>query len=729
MADALNRGKELYQLKGCVGCHRYEGYDRESEGLFNTRQTVKNLEIERSNNLREIDRVTKAADTAASNEEAQRLYARADNLRVSNSQIDAKIDQLQIQARFLMQDQKKIGPNLKEIKVKLKKEWLPFWLEKTHEFRPDTKMPQFRLSKEEVQAISAFLWQSALEGAAPEQQPGDSQKGKQSIESRGCLACHSIEESDKKHGGEFAANLSRLGEKANLNYIVRWISNPRERTRPYCPKEKKDIGPEDYEKKGLPFKFDANNTKCPNCNSEMQVQNMTVMPDFRLSAQEVRDIATYLIQDQGLNKSGASYSDVSFMDDPNLKAKGLAMVKNYGCASCHEIAGLEDAGRIGTELTKEGSKPIERLDFGRLEHDFKHKGQYNHKTFFENKLAKPEIYDTGKEKAPQDRLKMPKPNLSEADISALTTFLLGSSETTMPASFMFNPTDHRKDVQEGMWVIKKYNCMGCHKVAIGQNTILQALTQYQGDGREKLPPRLTSQGARVDPRWLMKFLNNPALSDAETDRNGVRSYLDVRMPTFNFSPNELQALVRFFAAASAQAEPYIPTQLEAISEEEKNLGRQLFTSKAAPCLKCHLTGDAAHDKTASAPNFLIASERLKPEWTARWLLDPALIDPGTAMPSGLFEKKGDRWVLKGELPSTFEGYTRDHVELLVRYMFQLTPDEQRKISAASPGGGPTAFNRYNPRTTMAKQQKDRGIVLRMSKGVEQARARGYIVSH
>jgi len=37
--------------------------------------------------------------------------------------------------------------------------------------------------------------------------------------------------------------------------------------------------------------------------------------------------------------------------------------------------------------------------------------------------------------------------------------------------------------------------------------------------------------------------------------NGVRIYLKARMPTFNFSPNELRTLVRFFQAGSSQQEP------------------------------------------------------------------------------------------------------------------------------------------------------------------------------
>jgi hypothetical protein len=61
-------------------------------------------------------------------------------------------------------------------------------------------------------------------------------------------------------------------------------------------------------------------------------------------------------------------------------------------------------------------------------------------------------------------------------------------------------------------------------------------------------------------------------------------------------------------------------------------------------LKCHITGDPSRDAKAIAPNFLLAAERLKPDWTLRWLLDPSQISPGTAMPSGLFRKDGERWI-------------------------------------------------------------------------------------
>jgi hypothetical protein len=251
---------------------------------------------------------------------------------------------------------------------------------------------------------------------------------------------------------------------------------------------------------------------------------------------------------------------------------------------------------------------------------------------------------------------------------------------------MYRPRDTRRDIQDGWWVITKYNCMGCHQVHIGQQSVLQNLPQYEAQNKIKLPPPLIGEGARVDPNWLAHFLENPALSKTDLNRNGVRSYLQVRMPTFSFSDDEIQKLVRFFAGLSSQAQPYLPPKLEALTETDRAMARQLFTSPGAPCLKCHATGNAAHDKNASAPNFLLARERLKPAWTLRWITDPAKIAPGTAMPSGLFRKEEGRWIFNGALPASFTGFAKDHADLLVRYMFQLTPEEQRLLLGRTPAG-------------------------------------------
>jgi cytochrome c2 len=794
-ANVLTKGKDLFQERGCVGCHRYEGFDRETDGLANSRQLTKQLEEQLAANDREARQLDAEAGTVADETEAQGKLARAVSLRVTNSQLEARIEQLNVQARYLMQDQKKVGPNLKDVRLKLRKEWIPAWLKDPQGFRPGTKMPTFwylnpdhELSKNikqnadnERAAIAAYLWQSSFEGQAPKQEPGDATHGKELFETKGCMACHSIGEGvENQVGGTFAANLTRVGEKADFNYIVRWIYNPRERWAPYCPKEKRDLTRADYEKNNKPYRFDTHgHSKCPNDGAELQVQNMTVMPNFRLTEQDSRDIATYLFS---LGK-GTQWPDASYMDDPKLKDQGGYLIKQYGCANCHEIRGFEDEQRIGKELTAEGATPIERLDFALLTHDAEkninpftekkyearegmQESWYNRKGFFEHKLEEPGIYDKGKEKEPRDHLRMPDPYLTPEWKNALTTFLLGSvgaEGANVPASFFYEATDRRKDIQEGWWVIKKYNCMGCHSVQVGQKSVLQELPQYlTPEGKDQLPPALMTEGARVDPNWLLRFLTDPSLSNGSedptvrahsgmagrnnggqpggnqsgggatgnqtqgggtasdqpqgdgsgaaaattgannagaaqpnndsqemppqpgADKNGVRLYLKARMPTFNFSPNELRTLVRFFLAVSSQQEPFIKEPVNELTDQERNLARQLFTSQQAPCLKCHLTGNPEHDKNASAPNFLQAGERLKPGWTFRWLLDPQKVIPGTAMPSELFKRDGERWVFNGELPDSFNDYKGDHADLLVRYMLQLTPAEQARLAAGSP---------------------------------------------
>jgi hypothetical protein len=121
-----------------------------------------------------------------------------------------------------------------------------------------------------------------------------------------------------------------------------------------------------------------------------------------------------------------------------------------------------------------------------------------------------------------------------------------------------------------------------------------------------------------------------------------------------------------------------------LTAKEKEMARILFSSTAAPCLKCHTTGDPTHDKIATAPNFLLAKERLKPDWVERWITDPAAISPGTSMPSGLFKQQDNRYVFAGPTPPTFNGYDGDHRKLLTDYIFQLTAEEQRRVAASMP---------------------------------------------
>jgi mono/diheme cytochrome c family protein len=69
-----------------------------------------------------------------------------------------------------------------------------------------------------------------------------------------------------------------------------------------------------------------------------------------------------------------------------------------------------------------------------------------------------------------------------------------------------------------------------------------------GKSRAVLPPPLVREGERVQPDWLYKFLLNPIAVRPE-------SYMLLRMPKFNMSPEEARALVNYFAAVSRTTNP------------------------------------------------------------------------------------------------------------------------------------------------------------------------------
>ena len=677
LAGVLNAGKQLFHHQSCWGCHPREGFDTEPKAIRDTQKAVADLEARREETRLQKARAEKQGDDSESQEEATRLYAEAIALTLSEADIDAQLDRLRSRISELMMEVKRPAPDLKEVRLKLRREWVPVWIQNPHSFRLTTKMPRFELGDDQHKAISAFIWQSGIRADLPGQAAGDPDEGKALFETRGCMACHSIGEGDEERGGTFAANLSRVGEKANYDYLVRWIHNPRERTLPYCPIHERDITPQDYASQGLAFQFDLENDRCPLGDHVLQVQQATVMPSLRLTWEEARHLASYLMT---LKEADAVYPSAAYLDDPALVEAGRFWVRHYGCSGCHEIAGFEEEGKIGTDLTKEGSKPIERLDFALLTSEAKKEGWYNHKGFFEHKLGDPAIFDQDRIREPLERLRMPDFNFNRDEIDQLTTFLLGSVDSIVPEAFFNHPSDQRQEIQAGWWVVMKYNCVACHQFTPVQETVLEDLAQYQGvDGKEKLPPSLVGQGARANPSWLSRFLKNPALSETDLNRNGARPYLDVRMPSFNLSDGEVQKLVRFFQALSKQPLPYLPPRLEPLTNRELTLARELFTHPAAPCLRCHATGDPVTDRTATAPNFQLVPERLKPDWTERWIVHPEIIRPGTNMPSDLFRWDGKRWIFALAELESLKDYDKDHADLVVRYMFQFSREEQRRL--------------------------------------------------
>jgi cytochrome c2 len=77
------------------------------------------------------------------------------------------------------------------------------------------------------------------------------------------------------------------------------------------------------------------------------------------------------------------------------------------------------------------------------------------------------------------------------------------------------------------------------------------------------PPLLIGQGEKVQPDWLYKFLLNP---------HPIRPLTVLRMPKFNMSPDEAQALVNYFAAVDKTQNPGIGLTYPYVLMPQRNEG-------------------------------------------------------------------------------------------------------------------------------------------------------------
>jgi len=587
-----------------------------------------------------------------------------------------------------------IGPDLGDIKEKVKPWWIAQWLEDPKKFRPTTLMPNFGLSEKDSRAIAAYLWQHAKKSGAPEKKipPFDEEQletGDFLFEHIGCLGCHRYEENTER---DFAPNLSRIGEKMKYAYMVEWIMNPKEK------------------------------------------QPRTRMPDFRLKEESARLIAGYLIKKT--DKNTVKEHDTEWLDNKNLVQEGESLIKRYGCFGCHEIPGMEGLGKIGAELSAIGSKHIELFDFGLLEkkilskvglEDQRENVGLARRAWLKAKLRKPRQFDKGRYRKPEARLKMPDFRLKNNEIEALVIFLSSLKEKELPEEYNAGLTAKQQAIAEGKRLIGKYNCSGCHQFDIDRLCIdeeieligrvrleeetgvyFQLMEDNEDIGHKAgdtvfieeeriekkdiiteteltklivdyhveeeglipqeamvfIPPLLYGEGKKVQSDWAFEFLKEPF---------DLRPWLDVKMPTFGMSREEATSLARFLTVRDGEEYPFEfieETKRRYIKKKEEQKpgylqsAKKLFESEDVNCLQCHIKGDKMPEGEPAdwAPDLTLAKERLKPEWIKRWLLDPQSIQPGTKMP---------KFFREGEYQEYIPGTPEEQAEAMKDFIMNL----------------------------------------------------------
>jgi cbb3-type cytochrome oxidase cytochrome c subunit len=475
-------------------------------------------------------------------------------------------------------------------------------------------------------------------------------RGKEIFYEYGCRGCHKVEGKERKKVGW---PIRKIGEKVRVDWLFRWLRNPRE----YLPKtrmpdfilieqEAADIALFLVPRRQDPAEAPAgvvergrkmfNEYRCVTCHAvdgkggeigpdlakvgskirpgwllkwlrnPHEIMPSSQMPVYNFTEQDIRDLAAFLI---------GEYVDLELPEDEvarNLSAvasgnvrKGKALIEKYGCTGCHEIEGVEDRGENGSELTRIGDIHISRLEFGEVEVPRERRTVPN---WLYNKIRKPRIF--------KDDLKMPDYHFTEGESEAVTTYLLSLTGEKVPSQFILplgeRPSDYDPQGDFGE-VLEKYRCLVCHRI--------------RGKGGT-LAPDLSQEGSRVRQEWLVNYMKKP---------DTIRPILVERMIPLKIPDADIRTLDAYFRTT------LVDSRVESLAGAVKGMrlgdsetilrGGKLYFEKYG-CDACHqinLIGGTI------GPDLTNAGKRLRPEWVVQWLRNPKMflkrsVEPVYAFP-------------------------------------------------------------------------------------------------
>jgi mono/diheme cytochrome c family protein len=435
-----------------------------------------------------------------------------------------------------------LGPDLTGVGTKVSREWIYKWLKEPrtivdkdgnvtvngYETEEEPRMPKFRLTEEELRALSAYLSVQKAKAvpaykistavvAAWSKNPDLISQGELRFRQMFCSTCHSLAVTrageTKLIGGDIGPELTKVGSKVNSDWLVAWLRDP-----------------EAY----LPH---------------------TRMPRYGWSDEDLYKVTQYITTK--LVDSDLLTNVPKFDPPPDSEIQvGRRLFTEKGCGSCHVIEGLNPQKDFGPDLSALGGKNASELEFGAAEIP------HNLVSYIQAKLQDPLSVNPA--------ARMPQYNWEPADLDAVTTALLsmkGAPATSALQNLVvprkeaaFRPTGSFAEVYE------RYKCYTCHK--------------FNGYGGN-LAPDLTYEGSRAQRQWLVEFLKNPQT---------LRPTLILRMPQFNMSERDAATLADYMtmvlqhpAANPAAVDTKEFTPAMAV------LGKQLYEVKYQ-CQSCHTIG-------------------------------------------------------------------------------------------------------------------------------------------
>src|ERR1039457_73049 len=441
-------------------------------------------------------------------------------------------------------------PSLEHVAEKTTREWIFAWIKNPQAYAASATMPNYRFSDQEAADIASFLMAQStasenarkeIKNVAPPSGDEAGQAGTSLYGTLFCSSCHAIQNAaGNLVGGDLAPELSRVGSKVNHDWLRRWLQAPQgygpKRRMPRCRDEEKQVAlfsnfllskkDDDFLANVHLAEADAQNiargkklvtdygcTACHRVNGVTPPESFApdlsrigskplfqvgflrgmpeTLPDY--IAGKIRDprafgpalkMPTFSLSDlqiESLTTALLAQTDRAVTMPPELvRATSHAkyhpggdagrLMEDLRCQSCHTING--NGGNMAPELTFEGSAVQRKwlLDF------------MNNPNTLRPMLIR----------------RMPKFNLSDAEIKSLADYMLSAYQASGFDSQALEASALNADAAaRGKELFyTKYACQSCHTA------------DFKTDKGYVGPP-LADAGDRLTPVWIYRWLKNP----------------------------------------------------------------------------------------------------------------------------------------------------------------------------------------------------------------------------
>src|ERR1022692_918133 len=363
-----------------------------------------------------------------------------------------------------------LAPELTRVGNKVSPDWLRRWLRAPQGYDPKTRMPRYRYDEKQVALLSSFLLSKKDDDllANVHLPASDAQsvvRGKKLVTDYGCTACHRVNGVNPPES--FAPDLSRIGSKPLFQ--VGFLRGMPETLPDYIAGKIHD-----------PRAFGP----------------ALKMPNFSLTDGQIEALTTALLAqtDRAVTMPPEL---VRSSPHPKYHPGGDAgrLMEDLRCQSCHAING--NGGDMAPDLTFEGSA-VNRawlLDFMKNPNTLR----------------------------PALIRRMPKFNLSDAEIKGLSDYMLSAYQASGFDSQALDLSTLNSDAatRGKQLFYSKYACQSCH------------IADYKKD-KGYVGPALAGVGDRLTPVWMYRWLKNPDALVPGTP-----------MPNFSLSDDEARDLTAF----------------------------------------------------------------------------------------------------------------------------------------------------------------------------------------